>query len=402
MRQTWRWFGPADTVNTAEMCQAGVQGVVSALHQFKPGVVWPAEEIAARQRLIATLPNGAASGLAWDVVESLPVSEVIKTKADGYGAHIAAYRVSLENLAAAGISVICYNFMPVLDWTRTVLRWPLPHGGTTMLFDLVDFAAFDLFILGRAGAFDDYDAALIEAARERHAGMDNAARLALQNNVVAGLPGANDTWTLDDIKGHLARYAPIGAATLRQNLVDFLAEVVPLTERLGLRLCCHPDDPPFPLLGLPRIMSSLADYRAVLGAVESPANGATLCTGSLGVDPGFDPVSFITALGPKIHFAHLRNTTRIAPAYGARSSFYEAAHLGGDTDMVATLRALLAEEARRCAEGCADWSIPIRPDHGQDLLSDLAVKGMPGYPLIGRMRGLAELRGVIAGLGGAV
>jgi len=402
MRQTWRWFGPADTVNTAEMCQAGVQGVVSALHQFKPGVVWPADEIAVRQRLIATLPSGAASGLAWEVVESLPVSEVIKTKADGYNDHIAADRTSLGHLAAAGIEVVCYNFMPVLDWTRTVLRAPLPHGGTTMLFDLVDFAAFDLFILGRAGAFDDYPADCVEVARERHAALDDAARLALQNNIVAGLPGANDTWTLDDIKGHLERYAPINADRLRQNLVDFLAEVVPLAEDLGLRLCCHPDDPPFALLGLPRVMSSLSDYAAALGAVDSPANGATLCTGSLGVDPAFDPVAFIEALGPKIHFAHLRNTTRSAPAFGGRTSFFEAAHLEGDTDIVATLRALLAEEARRRAEGRADWSIPFRPDHGQDVLGDLAVKGMPGYPLIGRMRGLAELRGVIAGLGGDI
>ncbi|WP_226780398.1 mannonate dehydratase [Oceaniglobus trochenteri] len=402
MKQTWRWFGPADTVSTAEMRQVGVQGVVSALHQFKPGVLWPAEEIAARQKLIATLPDGGASGLTWDVVESLPVSEAIKTKAEGFRDHIATYIESMENLAAAGIEVICYNFMPVLDWTRTVLRAPMPHGGTAMLFDLVDFAAFDLFILERATAFDDYPEDCIEAARERIAAMDDGARLALQNNIVAGLPGANDTWTIEDIRGHLGRYRDIDAETLRRNLVDFLAEVVPTAERLGLRLCCHPDDPPFSIMGLPRIMSSLADYRAVMDAVESPANGATLCTGSLGVDPDFDAEAFVKALGPKIHFVHLRNTKRIAPAHGGRSSFFEAAHLEGDTDMVATLRALLAEEERRRGEGRADWQIPFRPDHGQDLLSDLAVQGMPGYPLIGRMRGLAELRGVIAGLGGAV
>ena len=402
MRQTWRWFGPADTVSTAEMRQAGVQGVVSALHQFKPGEVWPADEIAARQHMIATLPNGQPSGLAWEVVESLPVSEVIKTKAEGYDDHIAAYKVSLGHLAAAGIEVICYNFMPVLDWTRTVLRAPMPNGATAMLFDLVDFAAFDLFVLARPAAFDDYPLACIDAARARFDQMDQAAKTALQNNIVAGLPGANDNWTLEDINGHLACYAPISREMLRQNLIDFLAQVVPEAERLGLRLCCHPDDPPFSLLGLPRVMSSLEDYQAVLGAVESPASGATFCTGSLGVAPEFDPVAFITALGPKIHFAHLRNTTRIAPAYGARSSFFEAEHLRGDTDMVATVRALLAEEARRRDEGRADCDIPMRPDHGQDLLSDLAVQGMPGYPLIGRMRGLAELRGVMAGLGGQI
>ncbi len=407
MRQTWRWFGPHDTVSTADMCQAGVQGVVSALHQYPPGAVWPKAAIAERQKLIATLPGGApsgggASGLAWEVVESLPVSETIKTGAAGYDDHIAAYRTSLSHLAAAGIEVVCYNFMPVLDWTRTVLRWRLPHGGTAMLFDLVDFAAFDLFVLCRPAATEDYPEPCVAAAQERFAGMSDGARRALQDNIVAGLPGANDSWTLDDIRGHLDRYAGVDAATLRANLVDFLAAVVPDAERLGLRLCCHPDDPPFPLLGLPRVMSSLADFRAVLDAVDSPANGATLCTGSLGVNPGFDPVAFIDALGPKIHFAHLRNTTRMAPAHGARTSFHEAAHLEGDTDMVATLRALLGEEDRRRAEGRADWQIPMRPDHGQDLLGDLQTAGMPGYPLIGRMRGLAELRGVIAGLGGAV
>ncbi|WP_102108921.1 mannonate dehydratase [Oceaniglobus roseus] len=400
MRQTWRWFGPADTVSTAEMRQAGVEGVVSALHHFKPGLVWPAEEIAKRQREIATLPGGGDSGLAWEVVESLPVSEEIKTQAGDFRSHFEAYRESLRNLHEAGISVVCYNFMPVLDWTRTTLRAPQPHGGTAMLFDLESFAAFDLFILARPGAFDDYPEACIEAARALAEGMGEAEKLALQNNVVAGLPGANDSWTLEDIRGHLERYAEIGAERLRANLVDFLSEVVPFAEGLGMRLCCHPDDPPFPLLGLPRIMSSLSDYEAVLGAVESPANGATFCTGSLGVAPEFDPVAFVERLGPKIHFAHLRNTKRIAPAHGARSSFFEAAHLEGDTDMVATVRALVAEEQRRKAEGRADWQIPMRPDHGQDLLGDLAVQGMPGYPLIGRMRGLAELRGVMAAFGG--
>ncbi|WP_099825477.1 mannonate dehydratase [Oceaniglobus indicus] len=396
MRQTWRWFGPADTVSTAQMRQAGVEGVVSALHHLKPGTAWSADEIAKRQAQIAALPGGGASGLAWEVVESVPVSEAIKTQVGDWRAHLDAYRETLEKLAGAGIETVCYNFMPVLDWTRTALRAPQSHGGTAMLFDLEDFAAFDLFVLERPGAFDDYPEPCISAAREKASKMHATEKQALQDNIVAGLPGANDAWTLDEVRDHLGRYADIGADRLRANLIDFLSEVVPTAERLGLRLCCHPDDPPFPLLGLPRVMSSLADYRTVLEAVDSPANGATLCTGSLGVAPDFDPVAFVDALGQKIHFAHLRNTKRIAPAHGARSSFFEAAHLEGDTDMIATIRALVREEKRRRTEGRADWQIPMRPDHGQDLLGDLDVRGMPGYPLIGRMRGLAELRGVMA------
>ncbi len=398
MKQTWRWFGPHDTVSVDEMLQSGVQGVVSALHHLPPGTVWSVEEIRKRQAMIARRTDGSASGLGWDVVESLVVSETVKTKGPDYAAHIAAWKTSLENLAACGIETVCYNFMPVLDWTRTRLRAPMPHGGTAMLFDLVDFALFDIHLLARPGAAEDHGPVIAAAAAERLAGMDDAARKALIDNIVAGLPGANDSWTLDQIRDLLATYAPISAETLAQNLVDFLAAVVPTAERLGMRLCCHPDDPPFPLLGLPRVMSTLADYRRTLAAVDSPANGVTFCTGSLGVAPGFDPVTFVTELGPRIHFVHLRNTTRIAPATDRRTSFYEAAHLEGDTDMVATIRVLLAEERRRKAEGRADWQIPMRPDHGQDILDDLKRRSQPGYPLVGRMRGLAELRGGMAAL----
>ncbi|KEP71174.1 mannonate dehydratase [Thioclava dalianensis] len=398
MKQTWRWFGPQDTVGVDEMLQAGVQGVVSALHHLPPGTVWPIEEIRKRQAQIATRADGTASGLSWDVVESLVVSETLKTKGTGYAEHIAAWKQSLENLAACGIKVVCYNFMPILDWTRTQLRAPRPHGGTAMLFDLVDFAAFDIHILARPGAAEDHGPEIAAKANARFAQMDARGRKDLSGNIVAGLPGANDSWTLEQIRELLASYAAITPERLAANLIDFLSEVVPTAERLGLRLCCHPDDPPFPLLGLPRVMSSLSDYTRILNAVDSPANGATLCTGSLGVAPGFDPVRFITELGPRIHFVHLRNTTRIAPATAQRSSFYEAAHLEGDTDMVATIRALLAEENRRAAEGRADAQIPMRPDHGQDILDDHNRASMPGYPLIGRMRGLAELRGVMAAL----
>ncbi|MFY0597786.1 MAG: mannonate dehydratase [Cognatishimia sp.] len=396
MRQTWRWFGPADTVEISELPQVGVEGVVSALHHIENGAVWSVAEIQKRKAEIELLPNGAASGVTWDVVESLPVSEVIKTKGPDYETHIANYCKSLENLAEAGLETICYNFMPILDWTRTNLRAPMPTGASAMLFDLVDFIAFDLFILERPEGAQDYSAEIIADAEARFVQFDEAAKRALQQNIVAGLPGANEGWTTEEIRDHLATYAQIDRDTLRQNLINFLKSVVPTAERLGLRLCCHPDDPPFSLLGLPRIMSTEADYKAIMDAVNSPANGITFCTGSLGVNPDFDGPGFVERLGHRIHFAHLRNTSRIAPADGSRTSFYEAEHLGGDTDMIGTIKALIAEQKKRQAEGRTDWQIPMRPDHGQDILFDQKQKSMPGYPLIGRMRGLAELRGVMA------
>jgi mannonate dehydratase len=394
MKETWRWFGPADEITIPEIRQTGASGIVSALHHVASGEVWSVEEIETRKAQI----EGCASGLTWDVVESLPVSEAIKTRTGPVKAHYAAYRESLKNLAACGIEIVCYNFMPVLDWTRTALRASLPGGGSTMAFDLVDFAVFDLHLLAREGAAEDYGEAIRAAAGERLATLDDSARAALVSNIVAGLPGANERWTLEDVRANLATYDGITPDRLRQHLIDFLSEVVPTAEALGMRLCCHPDDPPFSLLGLPRVMSSTADYARVLEAVDSLANGATLCSGSLGVAAGFDPVGFVEALGPRIHFVHLRNTLREGPAHGLRVSFHEADHLGGDTDMVATIRALMAEEARRRAEGRADWQIPMRPDHGQSLLSDLDRPMMPGYPLIGRLRGLAELRGIMAAL----
>ena len=394
MRETWRWFGPADTIAIAEIVQTGAQGIVSALHHIPTGAVWPKADIAQRQRDIEGPPD-APTGLTWDVVESLPVSEAIKTRTGDFRDHIAAYCQSLHHLAEAGIAVICYNFMPVLDWTRTDLRAPVPGGGTAMRFDLIDFAAFDLHILARDGASADYPPGVQDQAAARFAAMDAPTADGLARNIVAGLPGSADHWTLADVRGALARYDGIDAARLRANLFAFLAEVVPVAEALGLRLCCHPDDPPFALLGLPRIMSTTADYAELVAAVPSPANGITLCTGSLGVDPGFDPVAFVERLGPHIHFVHLRNTLR-ETLHRGRCSFTESAHLAGDTDMVATIRALMAEQRRRTAEGRADAIIPMRPDHGHALLSDLDRNMMPGYPLIGRMRGLAELRGVMA------
>ena len=392
MRHVWRWFGPVDKVTIADARQAGAQGIVTALHHVPNGVVWTPAEIAKRQREVATLPDGRPSGLAWEVVESLPVSEAIKMQTGAYRDHFAAYRTSLEHLAAAGIEVVCYNFMPVLDWTRTDLAWRVAHGGTTMRFDLAAFAAFDIHILRRPGAADSFDGALVEAAAERFAALTEAERDTLARSVSAGLPGSAEHWSLDGLRAHLAHYADVDADRLRRNLVDFLSEVVPTAERLGLRLCCHPDDPPFPLLGLPRVMSTEADYVAVLAAVDSPANGVTLCTGSLGARPDNDLPGMIERLGSRIHFLHLRNVTR--ETAGTPCTFHEAEHLDGDTDMVAAIAAVLREEARRAAQGRADAQIPMRPDHGQDILDDLARGAQPGYPAIGRLKGLAELRGV--------
>ena len=396
MKQTWRWFGPNDLVSIDDVCQAGAQGIVTALHHVPTGAVWTPAEIARRQAIVGRMKDGSPSGLAWDVVESLPVSEDIKKQQGDYRAHFANYRESLRNLAAAGIETICYNFMPVLDWTRTDLAWRLPTGATCMRFDLVDFATFDLHILQRPGAPEDYDEALRETCAERFAGMSDAAREQLAGNVVFGLPGAAETFTLDDVRLHLAQYAAMPEETLRAHLIDFLSEVVPTAEELGLRLCCHPDDPPFPLLGLPRIMSTEAQYKAVMDAVDRPANGITLCSGSLGARPDNDLPGMMRRLGDRVHFLHLRNVKRDTPAL--RGSFYEAEHLGGDTDMVALIAAVLEEESRRRAAGRPDSSIPFRPDHGQDILDDQGRKAQPGYPAIGRLKGLAELRGVIAAL----
>lgn len=396
MRQTWRWFGPKDQVSVDDMLQAGVQGVVSALHHMPTGAVWGPEDIAERQRQIATMKDGTPSGIMWQVVESLPVSEDIKKQKGDWRAHVENWKTSLHHLADAGIEVICYNFMPVLDWTRTDLAWRRPSGATCMRFDLIDFAAFDIHILGRPGAAEEFPEDIVARAGERFAAMDDARREQLAGNVVYGLPGAAERFTLEDVRQHLAEYDRISAEQLRGHLVDFLSEVAPVAQSLGLRLCCHPDDPPFPLLGLPRIVSTESDYAALMAAVDIPANGITLCTGSLGARPDNDLPAIMRRLGDRVHFLHLRNVKRETGEI--RGSFFEDEHLAGDTDMVALIASALREEARRKAAGRADWSIPFRPDHGQDILDDQGRKAQPGYPAIGRLKGLAELRGVIAGL----
>ncbi|MDF1608876.1 mannonate dehydratase [Hoeflea sp. YIM 152468] len=396
MRQTWRWFGPKDLVSVDDMVQAGVEGVVTALHHVPTGAVWEPAEIAQRQTEVATRKDGSPSGLKWEVVESLPVSEDIKKQKGEWRAHYAAYKKSLEHLAEAGIETICYNFMPVLDWTRTDLAWRVTSGATCMRFDYSVFAAFDLFILERRGAEKDYPEEIVEQARAHHAAMNDAEREALTKNVVFGLPGAATNLSLADVRDHLAEYESVSHEQLRRNFIDFLSEVVPVAERLGLRMCCHPDDPPFDLLGLPRVMSTESDYRQIIEAVNSPANGITLCTGSLGARPDNDLAGMMDRLGDKVHFMHLRNVKR--DTGDIRGSFYEAEHLGGDSDMVAVMAAALREEKRRRAAGRSDWSIPMRPDHGQNILDDHTRNAQPGYPAIGRLKGLAELRGIMTAL----
>ena len=396
MRQTWRWFGPKDLCSIDDITQVGAEGVVSALHHVPNGVVWTPEEIEKRHREIQTRKDGTPSGLTWDVVESLPVSEDIKKQKNAWREHIENYKISMKNLAASGIEVICYNFMPVLDWTRTDLRWTVPNGGSCMRFDINDFAAFDIHVLERQGAAADYTNAIADEAERRFSAMDDGARRQLARNVTMGLPGSTESMTLEDVRAHLAEYGAITRERLRANFVDFLEAVVPTAEDLGLRLCCHPDDPPFALLGLPRVMSTEADYTYILDAVDSPANGMTLCSGSLGARPDNDLPGMMERLGDKVHFLHLRNVKRDTDA--VVGSFYEAEHLAGDTDMVALIGAIVKEEKRRRAAGRKDWQIPMRPDHGQDILDDLGRRSQPGYPTIGRMKGLAELRGVMMAL----
>ncbi|TQS73357.1 mannonate dehydratase [Rhodobacteraceae bacterium] len=392
MHQTWRWFGPKDRVSIDDMMQAGVEGVVSALHHVPTGVVWTPEEIARRQREIATRGDGRPSSLKWDVVESLPVSEDIKKQKGDWKTHIAHWKTSMRHLADAGIQVICYNFMPVLDWTRTDLAWERPNGARCMRFDLIDFAAFDIHILKRKGAAESFPDGIVAQAAERFAGMDSSRREQLAGNVVFGLPGAAEKFTLEDVRAHLAEYAHISESRLQAHMIDFLSEVAPLAQDLGMRLCCHPDDPPFPLLGLPRIMSTQTHYRTILDAVDLASNGVTLCTGSLGARPDNNPVEIFKALADRVHFLHLRNVS--IEGTEVMNSLYEDEHLSGHTDMVAMVAAVVAEETRRRAQGRADWSIPFRPDHGQDILDDIGREAQPGYPAIGRLKGLAELRGL--------
>lgn len=386
MRHTWRWFGPIDKVSVRDAAQAGAEGIVSALHHIATGEVWPEDEIAKRHDEIR------AGGLVWDVVESIPVSEDIKTQTGDWKRHIANWQETLRRLSASGIRTVCYNFMPILDWTRTDLRWGTGHGAKAMRFDLVDFAAFDIHILKRPEATADYPDWLTEEAAHRFHGMPEAKIIALGKNIGAGLPGSADGYTLEQLLEKLHSYQGINRERLQQNLVDFLSEVAPVAQQVGINICAHGDDPPWPLLGLPRILSTEGDYAHMLDAVDIRANGVTLCTGSLGARPDNDLPFLAKRFADRIHFVHLRNVTRDTDTVPC--SFFEDEHLEGGTDMVAVIAALLTEEAGRRNEGREDHQIPMRPDHGQEILDDLTRGAQPGYPAIGRLKGLAELRGI--------
>ncbi|GHA83380.1 mannonate dehydratase [Modicisalibacter luteus] len=383
MEQTWRWFGPGDPITLGDIRQTGASGIVTALHDVPNGQVWPVDAIAERKRLIEN------AGLSWSVVESVPVHEDIKQRRGDYETYIARYQQTLRNLAECGIDVVCYNFMPVLDWTRTDLAWPLPEGGTALRFDQTAFAAFDLYLLERPGSEREYSDTEKTKARTYLDGLDESARNQLINNIIAGLPGAEEHYTLARFRDVLADYESIDAERLRENLGHFLRAIVPVAEEAGIRLAIHPDDPPRPLLGLPRVVSSPEDAQWILDAVPSPANGLTFCTGSYGVSADIDLVAMGQRFASRIYFAHLRATQREA---SDQRSFHEAQHLGGDVDMVSVVKLLVDEERRREREGGP--RLPLRPDHGHHILDDQRRNTRPGYPLIGRLKGLAELRGV--------
>lgn len=387
MIESWRWYGPFDKITLPEIAQTGASGIVTALHEIPYGEVWPREVIAARRDEIM------AAGFSWVVVESLPIHERIKRGTGDLRQLFANYRQSMANLAAEGIHTICYNFMPLIDWTRTDLTAPVARGGTCLRFSAPKMAAFEIHMLGRRAAEDDYgDDVRREAAIWFQQSTEND-RQVLLHAIMAGLPGAYDRYSISELKVALTGYDGIGRDELRANYRRFLEEVVPAAEDLGMRLCVHPDDPPRDILGLPRIVSNADDIAHILNAVPARANGLTLCSGSLGANPANDVPAIARRFADRIHFAHLRNVRK-----DPDGSFEEAAHLEGDTDMVALIAALMTEQRRRQAEGRSDAVIPFRPDHGHELLSDIGRGTHPGYPLIGRLRGLAELRGITAAL----
>ena len=384
MKQTWRWFGPDDPVLLSHVRQAGATGVVTALHHLNDGRAWPDDEIASRKAEIE------AAGLTWSVVESVIVHEDVKTRSGRHRELIDNYKASIRNLSKAGIRTICYNFMAITDWTRTDLDFPMPHGGTALRFDIVDFCAYDALVLKRAGAQADHPPERIEAARARLAAMSESDLAKLEQNLIGWVPAREFIFDRESFRRALDVYRDISIEGFRENLFAFLREIVPVAEEVGVRMAIHPDDPSFPIFGLPRVVSRAEDAAAIIDACKSPANGLTLCTGSYGSGARNDLPAMAKRFAADIHFVHLRNVTKEPDG-----SFHEAEHLGGDTDMVAVVRTLMMEERRRKAEGRADWEMPMRPDHGHLIVDDIGKTVNPGYSCIGRLKGLAELRGIM-------
>ncbi|HVZ56383.1 MAG TPA: mannonate dehydratase [Chitinophagaceae bacterium] len=383
MTACMRWFGPSDPVSLSHIKQAGCTGVVTALHEVPNGEVWPLALIEQRRSIIEK------EGLSWQVVESLPVHEDIKTRTGNFRRYLDHYKESILNLGKAGITTITYNFMPVLDWTRTDLSFELEDGSRALRFEMAAFCAFDRWILKRDGSENDYTASQLEQAWNRFISMTEAEKMRLQQNIIAGLPGSEESFTLDELKNALGRYQNIDSQLLRRHLVEFLQDICPVAEQAGIRMAIHPDDPPFPILGLPRIVSTGPQLEALFQAVPSLSNGLCFCTGSLGVRPDNDLPRMVRQFGERIQFLHLRSTLR-----NDHGDFFEANHLEGDVDMVSVVREVLAIMRSQ------GRSLPMRPDHGHQMLDDLTKKTNPGYSAIGRLRGLAELRGLERGIAG--
>ncbi|MEH6712701.1 mannonate dehydratase [Paraglaciecola polaris] len=395
MRESWRWFGPNDPVTIDEIRQTGATDVVSALHSIPTGEIWTQQAIRQHQLLIEECEPGLAP-LTWSVVESIPVHEDIKLARPGHEKYVENWIVSMENLAQCGIKTICYNFMPVIDWTRTDLNFKLPSGAYALRFDQKKFAAFDLFILKREHAEVEYSAGEIAQAKLVFEAMSEAERTVLTNNIIAGLPGKmTDSYGLDDFRSMLANYKDMNSDALRQNLFAFLSKVLPRAEAMDVKLAIHPDDPPRDMLGLPRIICTADDLNTLFQALPSPSNGITLCVGTYSSRPDNDLPAMAKQFGPRIHFSHLRGVSRDPDE---QRSFIEASHLDSDIDMVQVIKELLNEESRRTEKEAEGQKIFIRPDHGHQMMGDIGKSVNPGYSGIGRMKGLAEVRGVIRAL----